>query len=97
MFLGNESSDRNGIYGNIVLTILQLLKISLRFRLLQHFNVTINDNIIILPNSSACVFTQCVCVCVCVRMCVKIDLKYFATVSVCMSVVLVYLPHIGSD
>ena len=66
MFLGNESSNRNGIYSNIVLMILQLLKISLRFRLSQHFNITIND-IIILPNSSACVFTQCVCVCVCVR------------------------------
>ena len=52
MLLSNNSYDNHGIHDNIVLPDITILKISLRYRLSWHFNIMINDNIIILPNSS---------------------------------------------
>ena len=52
MLLSNNSYDNHGIYDNIVLPDITILKISLRYRLSWHFDIMINDNIVILPNSN---------------------------------------------
>ena len=52
MLLSNNSYDNHGIHDNIVLPDITILKISLRYRLSWHFDIMINDNIVILPNSS---------------------------------------------
>ena len=54
MLLSNNSYDNHGIHDNIVLPDITILKISLRYRLSWHFDIMINDNIVILPNSSIC-------------------------------------------
>ena len=51
MLLSNNSYDNHGIHDNIVLPDITILKISLRYQLSWHFNIMINNNIIILPNS----------------------------------------------
>ena len=55
MLLSNNSYDNHGIHDNIVLPDITIphtiLKISLRYQLSWHFNIMINDNIVILPNS----------------------------------------------
>ena len=69
MLLSNNSYNNHGIHNNIVLPDIMILKISLRYQLSWHFDIMINDNIVILPNSSVYV---CVCICVmcmCVYMC----------------------------
>ena len=52
MLLSNNSYDNHGIHDNIVLPDITILKISLRYRLSWHFDIMINDNIVILPNST---------------------------------------------
>ena len=51
MFLSNESSDSHGIYGNIVLVILRYQKFLFDFDYHDTFDIMINDNIRISPNS----------------------------------------------
>ena len=53
MLLSNNSYDNHGIYDNIVLPDITILKISLRYQLSWHFDIIINDNIVILPNSNS--------------------------------------------
>ena len=53
MLLSNNSYDNHGIHDNTVLSNITILKISLQYRLSWHFDIMINDNIIILPNSTA--------------------------------------------
>ena len=50
--LSNNSSNNHSIHDNIVLPDITILKISLRYRLSWHFDIMINDNIVILPNSN---------------------------------------------
>ena len=52
MLLSNNFYDNHGIHDNIMLSDITILKISLRYRLSWHFNIMINDNIVILPNSN---------------------------------------------
>ena len=52
LLLSNNSYDNHGIHDNIVLPDITILKISLRYRLSWHFDIMINDDIVILPNSS---------------------------------------------
>ena len=69
MLLSNNSYDNHGIHDNIVLPDITILKISLRYQLSWHFDIMINDNIVILPNSTcqaviSChmyVHNQCLC------------------------------------
>ena len=58
MLLSNNSYDNHGIYDNIVLPDIMILKISLRYQLSWHFDIMINDNIVVLPNSNASVSKQ---------------------------------------
>ena len=51
MLLSNNSYDNHGIHDDIVLPDITILKISLQYRLSWHFDIMINDNIVILPNS----------------------------------------------
>ena len=50
MLLSNNSYDNHGIHDNTVLPNITILKISFQS---WHFDIMINDNIVILPNSTA--------------------------------------------
>ena len=62
MLLSNNTYDNHGIHDNIVLPDITILKISLRYRLSWHFDIMINDNIVILPNSRLHILEACLLV-----------------------------------